>query len=343
MQFQLHTTKKALSQLLVGTVIATLATATLATSSVYAKDFILSQSYPTDHIFHMTAQNFMSNLDSTGSQFKPSYHSGGDLGGWEAQFEQTIDGVIPMTISYGASEFDSRLDLTWLGYVVDDWESAKVAYGPNGDMLDIYNEIFNDIGLHALGIVPTGFGSIAVRKGVGKVPVNFPEDGKGIKMRTATVQIGVDRFNDLGFAAVPIPYGELYTSLQLGVIDARATAPAVEIWQMRDVLETYILTKDYFEQAFFLVNKDWWEDLPSDEQAKFQQAADKTMTWVWNEAQAIDEGYLQKVKDSGIKVVELTDDQMNKSKSIIYKNEWPKMEKLVGVDIMKKVTAITQQ
>ncbi|MGF1763365.1 TRAP transporter substrate-binding protein DctP [Aliivibrio kagoshimensis] len=324
------------------TLLGTAMVATLATSSVFADDFILSQSYPTDHIFHMTAKNFMSNLQATGSEYEPAYHSGGDLGSWESQFEQAMDGVIPMTITYGASEFDNRLDLTWLGYVVDDWKSAKAAYGPEGEMLGIYNEIFNDIGLQALGIVPTGFGSIAVRKGVGKVPVNFPEDGKGIKMRTATIQIGVDRFNDLGFAAVPIPYGELYTSLQLGVIDARATAPAVEIWQMRDVLETYILTKDYFEQAFILVNKEWWDDLPTDERAKFQTAIDKTMTWVWNEAQSIDEGYLQKVKDSGINVVELTEDQMNKSKAIIYANEWPKMEKLIGPDIMNKLTAIAK-
>ncbi|WP_428776366.1 TRAP transporter substrate-binding protein DctP [Vibrio sp.] len=313
----------------------------LAVQPVAAEEFILSQSYPTDHIFHMTAEKFVENLKATDSSYTPDYHSGGDLGSWEAQFEQAMEGVIPMTLTYGASEFDERLDLSWLGYVVDNWDQAKKFYGPNGEMLDIYNEIYHDIGLHALGIVPTGFGSIAIRKGVGKVPVNYPEDGKGIKMRTATVQIGVDRFNDLGFAAVPIPYGELYTSLQLGVIDARATAPAVEIWQMRDVLETYILTKDYFEQAFFLVNKDWWDDLPDAERAKFQQAADKTMAWVWKEAQSIDQGYLDKVKQAGIEVVELNDVQQDKAKSIIYKNEWPKMERLVGPKIMAKIYQMT--
>ncbi|MDN3684976.1 hypothetical protein QW180_20955 [Vibrio sinaloensis] len=106
---------------------------------------------------------------------------GGDLGDWQSQFEQTVDGVIPMTISFGASEFDKRLDLTWLGYVADDWNSAKQIYGLQGGMLNIYNDIFADIGLHALGIVPTGFGSMAIRKGVGKVPVEFPEDTKGLK------------------------------------------------------------------------------------------------------------------------------------------------------------------
>lgn len=297
-------------------------------------DFILAQAMTTDHIFHASSQKFMETLKAQGSSYAVDYHPGGDLGDWTSQFEQTMQGVIPMTMTYGASEFDGRLDLTWLGYVVDSWDSARKVYGPNGPMLDVYNKILADMDLVALGTIPAGFGSITIRNGVGKVPTNFPEDAKGIKMRVVPTPLAVERFKNWGFSAVPMPFSELYTGLQLGTVDGRAFGPAVEIWQMRDVLETYILTRDYFEHAFWLVNKDWWEDLPADERNKIQAAADETLAWAWAESEAIDNSYLEKVKDYGIKVVELDDAQLAKAKKALYAKEWPFMEKVVGTEIM---------
>jgi hypothetical protein len=49
---------------------------------------------------------------------------------------------------------------------------------------------------------------------------------------------------------------------------------------------------------------------------------------------------LNKVRDAGIKIVELSDEDMAQAKSILYKNEWPYMEEKVGSDIMKLVRDI---
>ncbi|MEH6473609.1 MAG: TRAP transporter substrate-binding protein DctP [Halopseudomonas sp.] len=318
-----------------GSCVLATALATPVLESAHAgDDFILAQAMTTDHIFHASSQKFMEALKAQNSSYAVDYHPGGDLGDWTSQFEQTMQGVIPMTMTYGASEFDGRLDLTWLGYVVDSWDSAREVYGPKGPMLDVYNKILADLDLVALGTIPAGFGSITIRNGVGKVPTNFPEDAKGIKMRVVPTPLAVERFKNWGFSAVPMPFSELYTGLQLGTVDGRAFGPAVEIWQMRDVLETYILTRDYFEHAFWLVNKDWWEDLPAAERNKIQAAADETLAWAWAESEAIDNSYLEKVKDYGIKVVELDDAQLAKAKQVLYAKEWPFMEEVVGAEIM---------
>jgi TRAP-type C4-dicarboxylate transport system substrate-binding protein len=302
--------------------------------------FIFTQADNTEHIFHHTSKKFIETLNNKDSSYRPDYHPGGDLGDWTSQFEQTMLGVIPMTITYGASEFDSRLDLTWLGYVVDNWTSAHKVYGPGGPMIDVYNEIFSDMDLIALGTIPTGFGSITISKGVGKIPTRFPEDAKGIKMRVIPSPLAIKRFQNWGFSAVPMPYSELYTALQLGTVDGRAFGPAVEIYQMRDVLEAYILTRDYFEHAFWLVNKQWWEGLTEAERNKMQTAVDETLKWVWQEAEAIDNGFLDKVRKAGIKVIELSDEDLAIAKGILYENEWPYMEEKVGSDIMKLVRDI---
>ena len=64
------------------------------------------------------------------------------------------------------------------------------------------------------------------------------------------------------------------------------------------------------------------------------------MTKVWAEAQSIDEGFLAKVQENGINVVELSPAELEKAKSIIYEKEWPFMEEIVGTEIMNKMRAI---
>ncbi len=312
---------------------ATLAMPTVESAQA-AEELQLAHAYPSDHIFHLTSTTFMDELKKNGADIEVDYHPGGALGDWASLFEQSMEGVVPMTMSFGASEYDPRLDLSWLSYVVADWKEAREVYGPNGKMTDIYNEILGDLDLAVLGIIPTGFGSIAMRKGVEAVPTTFPEDGQGIKMRVPAIPIGIERYKSFGFTPVPMPFSELYTALQLGTIDARGTAPSVEIWQMRDVIESYILTKDYFEHAFWVVNKSWLEDLPAAEREKLVAAADVTMAKIWDEAQSIDEGFLAKVRGSGVKVVELSPADMAKAKEILYAKEWPYMEGIVGPEIM---------
>jgi TRAP-type C4-dicarboxylate transport system substrate-binding protein len=333
------TIKNSLKTLFTGCTLA--ASIALTPMSSYAgEDFILAQAMTTDHIFHASSEQFMENLKAQQSSYNVEYHPGGDLGDWTSQFEQAMQGVIPMTMTYGASEFDGRLDLTWLGYVVDSWDSARKAYGPNGPMLDVYNKILAENDLVALGLIPAGFGSITIRKGVGKVPTNFPDDAAGIKMRVVPTPLAIERFKNWGFSAVPMPFAELYTGLQLGTVDGRAFGPAVEIWQMRDVLESYILTRDYFEHAFWLVNKQWWDDLPADERKKMRAAADQTLEWAWNEAERIDSDYLNKVRDYGIEIVELKPQELEKAKKTLYAHEWPYMEKVVGPEIMEMMRKI---
>lgn len=297
-------------------------------------DFMLAHAYPSDHIFHLTSETFMSQMKKRGSDLEVDYHPGGDLGDWASIFEQSMEGVVPMSLTFAASEFDPRLDLSWLGYVVDNWDDARKVYGPGGKMAGVYNEIMADLDLVVLGTIPTGFGSVAIRNDVDKVPVNFPEDAKGIKMRVPPVPIGIERFKNWGFTAVPMPFSELYTALQLGTVDGRAFGPSVEIWQMRDVLSAYILTRDYFEHAFWVVNKSWLEDLPADEREKLLAAADATLNQIWDKAQAVDEGFLKQVRDVGIQVVELKPEQLAKAKQLLYTNEWPFMEEIVGPEIM---------
>ncbi len=305
-----------------------------------ATDVVLAHAMSKEHIFNPIADRFMAALtERAPDSFEVEYHPGGDLGDWTSQFEQTIAGEIGMTMTFHASDFDPRLSIANMGMIANSWDQAASIYGPGGSMVDIYKEIYTSLNMKLLAVLPVDFGGIAIRKGVGKVPVNFPEDGAGIKVRVPPIQLGIKRFEDLGFNPVPMPFSELYTALQLGAVDGRTFGPPSEIWQMRDVLETYVFTRDYFEQGAFLVNLDWWDDLTTAQQEAVQAAADEAASWAWKEAESISQQLLADIRRHGINVVELDEGQRAKLQTIIQDKEWRWMESTVGKHLVAQIRA----
>ena len=307
-----------------------------------AQDVVLAHAMSKEHIFNPIADKFMSALaQKAPNAFAIKYHPGGDLGDWTSQFEQTIAGEIGMTMTFPATDFDPRLNISIMGLVANNWQEAAQVYGPGGSMVSTYTDIYSDLNMKLLAILPVDFGGIAIRKGMGKVPVNFPEDGAGLKVRVPPMQTAIKRFEYLGFNPVPMPFSELYTALQLGSVDGRTFGPPSEIWQMRDVIETYVFTRDYFEQGAFLVNLDWWNGLNSTEQQALQGAADEAGTWAWKEAQTISDKLISDIKEYGINVVELDAPQQIKMRDIIVTKEWTWMQDTVGKALVDKVRAAT--
>ena len=318
---------------------AAIAVGAATTPANAEESFIFAHPMNVDHVFHAISERYMAAL-ADNADVALEYHPGGDLGDWTSLFEQAMQGVVPMTLTWASSDFDKRLDLIYLGYIVSNWEEAKTLYGPGAGMLDVYNDMLHDLGIHAVGIIPTDFGSVVIRKGVGKLPMSFPDEPAGMKIRVPGLSIAVGRFNSFGFAAVPIPLSEVHTALQLGTVDARSFSTAVETYTLRDVLEANILTNDYFEVAFWLVNKAWWDGLDDGVRTALQAAADDSIAWSWAEAERKSDEFLQKAREAGINVVDLSDEQMSAAKQLVYEKEWPAMESVVGKDIMDQIRSI---
>lgn len=318
--------------------------ATLLSSSILhaAEEVVLAHAMSKEHIFNPIADHFLTALNKKAPRtFDVKYHPGGDLGDWTSQFEQTIAGEIGMTMTFPATDFDPRLNISIMGMVASNWEDATKIYGPGGSMVATYDEIYSGLNMKLLAILPVDFAGIAIRKGIGKVPVNFPEDGAGLKVRVPPIQTAIKRFEFLGFNPVPMPFSELYTALQLGSVDGRTFGPPSEIWQMRDVLETYIFSRDYFEQGAFLVNLDWWNSLNKNQQDAIQQSATEAATWAWKEAEAISNNLIKDIKDYGINVVELDSSQQANMRQIIQDKEWTWMEATVGKQLVDRVRSTT--
>jgi TRAP-type C4-dicarboxylate transport system substrate-binding protein len=300
--------------------------------------FILAHPVPTDHMMHPISVRFMEKVkELTNGAWTVEYHPGGDLGGLEALFDQAMKGVLPMIITWPVGSFDPRLDVYYLGYVVDNWKDARRLYGKGGVMSNIYNEILKDLDMVTLGTVPTGFGGMVIRKGFGRVPTSFPEDAKGIKLRVPLMPMAKVRYTALGFSPVPIPFAEVYTALQLGTVDMRSFNPISEVWGLRDVLETFVRTNEYFEQAQWFVSKKWWDKRTAEEKKIARAAVDYALSEGWNIIRALEDQHEKNLRKFGIKIVDLKPAELAKAKQVIYKHEWPYVEKILGAELMGRI------
>ena len=312
--------------------------AAAAPSTMAAEAFILAHGFGTDHFVHPVGGRFSELLAQTsGGDLSVEYHPGGDLGDYIQQFEQTMQGGIQMTLAGPATDLDARLNVSYLAYIADDWRRARELYGPGGQMVEVLGGVAKDLNFKLLGMVPGGFGNIAIRKGVDRRPVNFPEDAKGFKMRVPPFEIGVRRFEAWGFSPLPIPYSELYTALQLGTVDGRSFGPPTEIWEMRDAIGAYVLTRDYFDTAFWIANLDWWNGLSDQRRSWIEAAASQAVAKSWDQGEQQEQRQLEQIKEFGIEIVPLPPEAMSKAKAIVYEKEWPWMETVVGADFMAAV------
>ena len=136
------------------------------------------------------------------------------LGEEAAVIEQVQLGAIDMTrVSISAvSSFVRDLDAFQLPYLYRDAAHMwKVLDGPIGQEILKKHEAFNFVGV---GWFESGSRNFYTKKQVKTV-----DDLKGMKIRVQQAPLMVGMVQALGAVATPLPYGEVYSALQTGVVD----------------------------------------------------------------------------------------------------------------------------
>jgi len=136
------------------------------------------------------------------------------LGEEAAVIEQVQLGAIDMTrVSISAvSSFVRDLDAFQLPYLYRDAAHMwKVLDGPIGQEILKKHEAFNFVGV--------GWFEGGSRNFYTKKPVKTVGDLKGMKIRVQQAPLMVGMVQALGAVATPLPYGEVYSALQTGVVD----------------------------------------------------------------------------------------------------------------------------
>ena len=127
---------------------------------------------------------------------------------------------------------------------------------------------------------------------------------KGMKVRVMQSDIFVDMMTALGANATPLPYGEVYSAIQTGVIDgAENNWPSFESSGHYEVAGYYTLNEHLIVPEVLVMSKASWDKLSAEDQAAVRQAAKDSvpvMRDLWTEREKASE---EKVRAAGVEVI----------------------------------------
>lgn len=260
------------------------------------------------------------------------FHSA-QLGQEKDTIEQTQFGVIDMNrVSLGP--FNNIIEETQvpsLPYIFRSVDHMhKVMDGEIGqEILDA----FSDHDLVGLVFYDAGSRSFYNRQ----KPVESMADLSGMKFRVMQSDLFVDMVNALGANATPMPYGEVYSSIQTGVIDgAENNWPSFESSGHYEVAGYFTLDEHLIVPEVLVMSKKSWDKLSAEDQELIRQAAKDSvphMRKLWAEREAASEA---KIREAGVQIVSDID------KTPFIEAMKPVYEKYVTSDKLKDLVARIQ-
>ena len=120
---------------------------------------------------------------------------------------------------------------------------------------------FEAVGIKGLAFWENGFRHITT----GKKAIEHPADLKGLKIRVMENRVHQAAFRQLGADATPMAWGEVFTSLQQGLLDAQENPiPIVSTFKLYEVQKHLSLTGHVYSPAPVLLSKKTWDRMPPD-------------------------------------------------------------------------------
>jgi TRAP-type C4-dicarboxylate transport system substrate-binding protein len=177
-------------------------------------------------------------------------------------------------------------------------------------------------------ITPVYFGSRNVNLKPDKM-IKTPADMSGVKLRMPPGEFWQFLGESIGANPTPVAYAELYTALQTGTVDGQDN-PLVssKLMKFDEVTSQFVLTRHVIGYDVMVIRAKIWDAMKPDQQARFQAAADKTMSESMDKFNAQEAEVIEYFKKSGKKVYEPDQNAFRafaqKRYLDKYGNDWPK-------------------
>lgn len=134
--------------------------------------------------------------------------------------------------------------------------------------------------------------------------VRVPSDLAGMKIRVQNSAMSMKLVEAMGGSPTPISWGELYTSLDQGVVDgAENNSPSFCQSRHYEVCKYYILDEHTRLPDMLMIGVPVWNRLTATQQRILQEAVDESVLYqrkIWAEAEQAD---LKAVEEAGVQII----------------------------------------
>lgn len=160
---------------------------------------------------------------------------------------------------------------------------------------------YDKAGFKILGIGDQGFRVMSSNKKIGKL-----SDFKGIKIRTMENKYHIAYWKALNANPTPLPWGEVYLSLQQGTIAAQENPLEVIVAAKLYEQQKYaILTNHVLHSITITMSKKIYDKLPAEDKKIIETAAAETVKWGREQANKRVENRLNTLKKNNTEIITL--------------------------------------
>lgn len=134
-------------------------------------------------------------------------------------------------------------------------------------------------------------------------PIETPEDLSGVRMRTIGAPVWIETIRAMGAEPTPMAWGEVYSALQLGTLDAAEAQPtAITGAKLYEVVENVTKTAHIQLVTALVVGADTWDQISPENQEIVRDLAVKNGRYA--SQLTIEQGKeaLRQVADAGVSV-----------------------------------------
>ncbi len=144
------------------------------------------------------------------------------------------------------------------------------------------------------------------RHALTQMPVSSPDDLAGVRMRTIGAPIWIETIRAMGAEPTPIAWGEVYSALQLGSIDAAEAQPTA-IWgaKLYEVISHVTKTGHIQLVTALVVSAESWNELSPENQEIVRNLAVENGRYASALTIELGEEAMVKVADSGVTISEV--------------------------------------
>ncbi len=287
-------------------------------SGAWAADFVakighLESPAQSRHIFLERVAEMVSERTDGAVEFQIFPQA--QLGNQREMTEGVQLGVIQATVSPAAflggfNATVSILDIPFL-YPADGDIAQELRESVFGDAL---LESFSDKGVVGVALWPNGLKNFTSNESLADL-ASFQDQ----KFRVMNSQILIEQFAAVGASAIALPFGELYTSLQTGVVDGQEN-PLDTILRMKfhEVQKYLVLSNHGAMEDVVLFNPEWWQGLPEEYRTVITAAFDEVVPELRvHKAEAVASA-LGEIRASGIDIRELSDEEKVQLRDMMY-------------------------
>lgn len=279
------------------------ACAALTSLSAQAVEFRSADIHNADDYPTVAAVKYMSELleKKSGGKHKIKVFNKGALGTEKETIDQVKIGALEMT-RVNISPMNSvcqKTQVPTMPFLFNSVEHMRKSLdGPAGEEI---LKSCEDQGFIGLAFYDSGARSLYSKK-----PIKTVADVKGQKVRVQQSELWVALIGAMGGNATPMPFGEVYTGLKTGLIDAAENnIPSFESTKHYESAKYYSRTEHSMAPEMLLMSKIAWDKLPKADQEMVRAAAKESVAFQrkkWDEQEAKS---LAAVKAGGAEIAEV--------------------------------------